>query len=613
MNLTSLKSPIKCLSFLYLFVSLTCFAYDPINEKLSPNAKATFEYLEKTYKTKMLAGYNVFGHTPDIYEQTGKHGAIWARDIQWFGKINKNIQHVKEHGYILSIHWHWFFNNESAWKEKRKTPVDVSKMVTPGTPEYKQMFTELEQVANTLEKFRDAGIPILWRPLHETDGTWFWWSDRKNPKNTVKLWRIMYKYFTNQRQLNNLLWVYSASIKEQTIAKRKSFYPGSDYVDISGIDVYQVDIKKDKDKYIKYHDIMSEVSPGKMLALGESDAIPNPKFYNDSNKHRWLYTLPWWGAPHPKRDVVWATKTMRHEDIITLDELPIFFTGDVKPTVSITSPIDKGSYWFTNSLPKIEIEAADRDGSIISVALYANDKLLTEKRKPPFTFDLKNTVDGSYIIYAIATDNTGNKTTSNSVRIVIGKGDIAKNKKVSVSSGKNAKNIVDGDIYSYWASSKSDTEWLYIDLEDEYLIDSINLYWGWKIHPQEFAIEIATHSPELQHSWSTIHTEINIPYTQWKLSHQITLPKSNARYLKVKLKNRAGHQFWGGFKLATLEIPINLDKMPSLPVQIKKKLKNTVIDISSLHIPILILACVLLVLIYFKLKNYAIKRKMENK
>jgi mannan endo-1,4-beta-mannosidase len=45
---------------------------------------------------------------------------------------------------------------------------------------------------------------VLWRPLHEADGAWFWWG-AKGPKIFKKMWRIMYDRLTNYHQLHNLL------------------------------------------------------------------------------------------------------------------------------------------------------------------------------------------------------------------------------------------------------------------------------------------------------------------------------------------------------------------------------------------------------------------------
>ena len=146
------------------------WAGEPVNPNLSREALQVLDYLESTYQKQVLAGYNVYVHTPDDYEQTGKQAAIWGRDIRWLGDVEEIVQHVKRHRYILTLHWHWFFGEDSAWTGKRKTPVDVGKMVTLGTNEYKQAIAEMDAAADKLQILEDAGIPVLWRPLHELDG-----------------------------------------------------------------------------------------------------------------------------------------------------------------------------------------------------------------------------------------------------------------------------------------------------------------------------------------------------------------------------------------------------------------------------------------------------------
>jgi hypothetical protein len=68
----------------------------------------------------------------------------------------------------------------------------------------------------------DAGIPVLWRPLHEIDGGWFWWTDKEQPENTAKLWRLMYDHFTHTRKPDNLIWVYSAGAGNKTVEVTKT-------------------------------------------------------------------------------------------------------------------------------------------------------------------------------------------------------------------------------------------------------------------------------------------------------------------------------------------------------------------------------------------------------
>ena len=108
------------------------------------------------------------------------------------------------------------------------------------------------------------------------------------------------------------------------MAMRKRFYPGDEYVDIAGIDIYPSEYiglgKPQADTYAKSFAAMQQVTPGKMVALCECEAIPNPDIMtNDGPK--WLYCLPWWaeGKRHPAELI---RRTYLHEQLITRDELP---------------------------------------------------------------------------------------------------------------------------------------------------------------------------------------------------------------------------------------------------------------------------------------------------
>jgi hypothetical protein len=46
------------------------------------------------------------------------------------------------------------------------------------------------------------------------------------------------------------------------------------------------------------------------------------------------------------------------------------------------------------------------------------------------------------------------------------------------SPGTNAKHFVnDGNYSTYWASEYQDDEWIYIDLEQKYILDEMHIYW----------------------------------------------------------------------------------------------------------------------------------------
>jgi mannan endo-1,4-beta-mannosidase len=91
----------------------------------------------------------------------------------------------------------------------------------------------LDSMAVGLRALRDAGVVVLWRPFHEMNGDWFWW----NGKDTAafnKAWRHMFDYYSKDKGLDNLLWVYGPNMG----GKVTNYYPGPAYVDMVGLDAY---------------------------------------------------------------------------------------------------------------------------------------------------------------------------------------------------------------------------------------------------------------------------------------------------------------------------------------------------------------------------------------
>ncbi len=111
--------------------------------------------------------------------------------------------------------------------------------------------TELSAIADFLQKLEDRGVTVFWRPYHETNGAFFWFCGASIPKKTEKdvsaeyfkdLWIMTYEYLENERGLDNLIWVYSPNCAPDgsTVSKYDvmKYYPGDDYVEVTGLDVY---------------------------------------------------------------------------------------------------------------------------------------------------------------------------------------------------------------------------------------------------------------------------------------------------------------------------------------------------------------------------------------
>ena len=129
--------------------------------------------------------------------------------------------------------WHWNVPKSEGSSEMsfnmEGNSFNIDNAFTEGTWEYNVVNDDLAEVAGYLKLLKDANIPVIWRPLHEASGGWFWWG--KNADSFKKLWIKMVDYFKAQG-LNNLIWVWTSETGDA------DWYPGDQYVDIVGRDLY---------------------------------------------------------------------------------------------------------------------------------------------------------------------------------------------------------------------------------------------------------------------------------------------------------------------------------------------------------------------------------------
>ncbi len=181
-----------------------------------------------------------------------------------------------EQGYIVTMCWHWVppvkyldttGNNWWGGFNSSKTTLDLDKVMNGEDPEgYELLISDMDAIAVQMIRLRDAGVPILWRPLHEASGGWFWWGDC-SPESYIKLYRLMYDRFTNVHGLNNLIWVWNGQSAE--------WYPGDDVVDIIGEDIY-AGHHAHESQSAAFMRCINYTSARKMIIMSECGCVPSP-------------------------------------------------------------------------------------------------------------------------------------------------------------------------------------------------------------------------------------------------------------------------------------------------------------------------------------------------
>lgn len=232
---------------------------------------ALFYNLKQLSKTKFAVGqqdaFNGFymnvGDESDIKKTTGSDPALLGSDFMfitdksntgqadnWFYQQEMNtIQQVKNayaKGMINVFCWHLrepyqeksFYASEMSATDKAK----AFKSILPGNENHEWYKTKLDKIAsvfNTLKDVDGKSIPVIFRPFHEYDGSWFWWgADFCTADEFKKNFQFTVEYLRDTKGVHNVLYSLGPDNSYDSRDKYLSRYPGDGYVDVLGMDNY---------------------------------------------------------------------------------------------------------------------------------------------------------------------------------------------------------------------------------------------------------------------------------------------------------------------------------------------------------------------------------------
>lgn len=312
---------------------------DPIDNSLinqtlvspnpTPEANALYGFLLDHYGKRIISGVmtlNSFDESNWLKENTEKEPVLLGIDFMhsgrgydWYDDDEEPIKDAKtwyDRNGIPALMWHWrdpSHATEAFYTEG--TSFDISKITDESSAEYIAMVDDIDYIAGLLKKLQDDNVPVIWRPLHEAAGGWFWWG-AKGPEPLKLLWRLMFDRMVNHHGLNNLIWVWTSEPGDS------DWYPGDEYVDIVGRDIYK---QGDHNSQIMEFRALNDQFEGKkMIALSEVGSFPDVEALVKDHAD-WSWYMPWYGeftknSKHNSLDL-WK-KMFDHEYVLTLDEMP---------------------------------------------------------------------------------------------------------------------------------------------------------------------------------------------------------------------------------------------------------------------------------------------------
>lgn len=262
-----------------------------VNKNSTANTKKLYSFLKDSYGKYVITGQQCDGgingnEFKALKNLTGDYPALLGLDMMDYtpsrtafgtssSAVEKAIEFANKGG-IVTFCWHWnapteylnsTANSPDGWWGgfyTQSSKFDIAKVMNGQDAKGKKLLDrDIKEIAKQLKRLEKAGVPVIWRPLHEGSGGWFWWG-AKGSDAYKKLWKYLYKELTNTYGCNNLIWVYNGQSAD--------WYPGDEYVDIVGEDIYPGNHVYDP-QVSRFRQAINYGSKTKITALTENGCI----------------------------------------------------------------------------------------------------------------------------------------------------------------------------------------------------------------------------------------------------------------------------------------------------------------------------------------------------
>lgn len=299
-----------------------------------------YKFLRDNYGLRTLSATmaNVSFNTNEaqwVHKHTGKWPAMNCVDFIHMGEEYANYDNMDamqdwydNNGLILGC-WHWRVpvseGNTARDFYAQNNKFNVANATVAGTWENAYLEEDIQNLITVLQQFKDRNIPVIWRPFHEAAGGWFWWGTGSG-EDYVKLWQWMFNKLVKEARLNNLIWVWTTEMDDD------SWYPGDDYVDIIGRDIYN---NNSGTALASQFAEIQRKYPNRIITLSECGSVATIPTQWMAGA-RWSWFMPWYdagrtrsvvsnefnGTNHEHANISWWNAAFGNRYVLTRDDLP---------------------------------------------------------------------------------------------------------------------------------------------------------------------------------------------------------------------------------------------------------------------------------------------------
>lgn len=273
----------------------------PADPQANSKAKSLLCYL-KTHTN--ISGQTDLGDGDKVKAMTGRYPAIIAFDFYRYtdgdtSQTQAAVDFFKNKRGIVAFQWHWKAPPGGDYYTDWDFPSAL------GDPNNK-LHQDVHLIVSELKKMGDAGVPVLFRPLHECNNNFMWWA-RHGADNYKKLWKIIFDE-AQQVGAHNIVWVFNGMASKQS-TPMSDWYPGDGQADVVGSDYFQSQSD---------YDTLQKIGSGKVISIPETFNALAP-----NKDPAFNYFVVWasrdWGGKGAEDS--WKA-SMNNPKTISIDQLP---------------------------------------------------------------------------------------------------------------------------------------------------------------------------------------------------------------------------------------------------------------------------------------------------
>ncbi|MEU3463974.1 glycosyl hydrolase [Streptomyces sp. NPDC006733] len=236
-------------------------------------------------------------YTQQVHDITGQWPGLWGGDLMFNATDVANRQRVVDqaklewsHGSLVALTWHVCPPTQGSscafdgGVKSHITDAQFAQIVTGGTALNTAWKKRLDEAVPYLQQLKAAGVPVLFRPLHEMNEAWNWWGNRPGANGSARLYQITRDYLAGTKGLDNLIWVWN--VQDNPAGGWSNYYPGSQYVDVASLDAWYKNYPSAAD-----YQQLRNIAGTKPIAIAEMGKVPTDSLLQ--SQPQWAWFMLW--------------------------------------------------------------------------------------------------------------------------------------------------------------------------------------------------------------------------------------------------------------------------------------------------------------------------------